>query len=1285
MELIDDMKVCKHMPKKIGRNDPCPCGSGKKYKHCCLRSDRSEIGSTKLNDVLPKLSGLKAPKIKAFLEKHDGAPIMDYLIALQLNPQNHGKNLRIEHLSQLTVASLGKSRVAPNLKVFKSLVDEEYPMDVMEDLPINMYTEPVVFYGGNYVFFPGISTNVAELFRAMTEAVFYRDDIFFADFKRDVYHGVILLLELGNMLADRAGISGLIRGNEQQHEKLVEPISKYINAISEKTMAELLGHLGIEKHILDSFVLDNNDPKLLTNNDDENPILFKPIVSYDGNYYFLGLFNQGCAINNYILKTAVKYNCLQQVVQQTQRSIWMRIGASCFRFMRWCPTGFEDLLCPDIPCNEELFRIDDNWIAYVFYATDTATNVSIDGKDSCAQWSIESHLRETLSKLRLDPRTKDSHILTLVLYSTMGESFSVAIGKQLDTDYLLRFPAFDFLQLIQTEKWDNMSLVRYARTKELQQSLGSPFNEEIDLYSLYKHYEESFYVTDKTSLNFLYVEPNDGFHLIFESKEKLNFHGALLSLDGDYAYIPVQRDTDYRNIYKPIGNSIVAECCESYPVPVWSRCSQIEGKGVNPSSIIDTIITAIVFWMEELSPLLKELVRQHYTKTVEIDLQLSEDVLSDKGLHTEITTTEGAGTLTVTKNVKGVTVSLDRDFIQSFMGPDNGSERKMMLAIVKELLDLDDSTAIAIIDKRIPLGQAKMILMTDISNNPMESPLWLYPPIYIHQATNQLLLDLFPRWMADKGFVITKLEDKQQKVDFLHSGVDVLLEKLEEGLANFDTKALLETLLNNHETLIHVREHNKVIHPAQIICFGDTPEKRKNFLADENRLTETSLATRVLIEYLAATQSQTGMKQHGGDDVEYLLAIASDVVRIGGICDAIHLEVADHNIELLPSARYEINDEDFNDSLGGFASARSEESVNYQIEVFAKTMERLTAQKPGKVVEKDEEQIKIDEAFEADWGVTYSDLLQLLYACYVIAMNHQVSVMSIMEDDLVAEVKTIYPEMTVESIKNSISRLSLDKRKDYLTPPSGLDGKDIFPWIYNRELSYLRRPIVRYQIPNGQILCMFGFRSCIAAGFQLTDLLYSGRLRNGGRKLEKVLSQFQTKKGHTFNEEVRLYLSQISDLIVWPYDVTIKTNGNLKVATKNTDYGDIDVLAYHTTKNILYSIECKNTSTAKNIREMKKEMDDYLGRGDGSKKENALVLKHLRRHRWILDNLEQVKKYIGITKNPKVKSMMLTATVIPTSYLKKNETPLSILNFPELKLKGLNYLDSCKEPIINND
>jgi uncharacterized protein len=27
-------------PQIIGRNDPCPCGSGKKYKKCCDKSAR---------------------------------------------------------------------------------------------------------------------------------------------------------------------------------------------------------------------------------------------------------------------------------------------------------------------------------------------------------------------------------------------------------------------------------------------------------------------------------------------------------------------------------------------------------------------------------------------------------------------------------------------------------------------------------------------------------------------------------------------------------------------------------------------------------------------------------------------------------------------------------------------------------------------------------------------------------------------------------------------------------------------------------------------------------------------------------------------------------------------------------------------------------------------------------------------------------------------------------------------------------------------------------------------
>jgi hypothetical protein len=34
--------------KKIGRNDPCPCGSGKKYKQCHYEQDRAKDGGVKI-------------------------------------------------------------------------------------------------------------------------------------------------------------------------------------------------------------------------------------------------------------------------------------------------------------------------------------------------------------------------------------------------------------------------------------------------------------------------------------------------------------------------------------------------------------------------------------------------------------------------------------------------------------------------------------------------------------------------------------------------------------------------------------------------------------------------------------------------------------------------------------------------------------------------------------------------------------------------------------------------------------------------------------------------------------------------------------------------------------------------------------------------------------------------------------------------------------------------------------------------------------------------------------
>lgn len=1262
------------MTKKIGRNEPCPCGSGKKYKYCCMRTEQAQANNSARNHSPLQYSGLDAPKILSYSKTHNVGPILDYLISLQLNPANHGKNLRFDHIEQLVVFSMGKGTAKPDIQTFKCLIDEEYPYDMMEDIPINMFCERVVFFGGNYWFFPGISTHCAELFRMMTESIYYHKPDLPKAFKIEACQGISLLLELGNTFAIRSGIKAMLRGNDNPRENIVDNTSPLNYALPNAMMKELIRYNRLDESILDNFLLSNENPQILTNNPERIPILYKPLLEYDGHFYFIGITNQGCAINNFILKTAIKHNCINEVVKLTQSTIWNRIVHYCMNLMHWIPIEFDGFSNEDGHYNECLFHIDTNWVAYLCYAKDTSSDVPIDGAECPCHWNVSERLRNTLKAIRSNEQTKEFHIFTLVLYSSMGELYALQIGDQTGTDYLEYLSAFDFLQLVQTEKWDNMSLVRYARTKAKTKALKQWGNQSLDCYFLYKSKGESFYISDESKSDVLQIEPNSGCELIFESKELLNFHAIPMHIDDKrLGYIPVQRDIDYKSIYRPLDKSINARCCESYSIPIWVKCLQAEIEGDNPSSIIETVITAIAFWMDRLQPAIEEWINKCDLRSLEIELIFDNEILSDKYIHNEELQYTKNGLITFSKTETGVKVHLNKDFYLNFLGSDNANERLMMKNILSEMLGIAEERIQDIIDEFMPLGQTKMILMTEASNGPLSYPLWLYPPIFIHEASRQLLFDLFPQWMNDKGVdFIGKLTDVAQKEKFLHDGVDVLFEQLDCLIRVFDSNILLKRLISNHETLIFQREQNKMLHPAQILCFGDNAKKREEFFENERQLTEAALATRALIEYLSAIQGTTGQEKAGTDDIEYMLSIMSEIIHIGGICDAIHMKVSDHIIEKLNSGRYGIYDYDFNDSVSGFASARSIESVNTQVEHFGSKMEHMGNLKSENNDVADLEFEEIDDAFLSDWGVSYRTIMQVLYACYLLAMKYKRSVIELPQDEFVDGIIGLCPGLEVEDIEKAMEHIALKKRADYLTPPDGMDGKEIFPWIYNRELSYLRRPIIKWHTHDG-INIVFGFRSCIMAGLQLTDLLYTGRLKNVGRKLSKLLGKFESAKGAAFNEDVRKWLKEHTSLKIWEYEVTIKPKG---VFIAQSDLGDIDVLAYDTETNVVYSIECKNTNTAKNVREMKKEMDDYLGRDGKSKK--ALISKHMRRHVWLLNNIDKVRTFVEAKTNPTVKSVMLTSEVIPTSYLRRKEIPLPILNFHDLKRKGIKYLEESE-------
>ncbi len=251
-----------------------------------------------------------------------------------------------------------------------------------------------------------------------------------------------------------------------------------------------------------------------------------------------------------------------------------------------------------------------------------------------------------------------------------------------------------------------------------------------------------------------------------------------------------------------------------------------------------------------------------------------------------------------------------------------------------------------------------------------------------------------------------------------------------------------------------------------------------------------------------------------------------------------------------------------------------------------------------------------------------------------------------------------------ETVSKVLDRLVLQARESYWIAPGGFKNTDIHPWRYNRELSFTRRFIVREIDAVGVMYVTFGLRNAIASYHQLTYLLEQAQLmtKEGETKLQALVSKYSNIKGKLFNDQVRKYLTEHTVLLVNPFDVKISTCPPFHA---DDNYGDIDVLAFDRASGVAYNIECKDTVMAKNIYQMKTEIDKYLGRDANDQR--ALVRKHYKRHVWLDAHKRELSEFLGVDEVREIRSFMLTASVLPVAYLRKKESLLPIKSYHELE------------------
>ncbi len=120
-------------------------------------------------------------------------------------------------------------------------------------------------------------------------------------------------------------------------------------------------------------------------------------------------------------------------------------------------------------------------------------------------------------------------------------------------------------------------------------------------------------------------------------------------------------------------------------------------------------------------------------------------------------------------------------------------------------------------------------------------------------------------------------------------------------------------------------------------------------------------------------------------------------------------------------------------------------------------------------------------------------------------------------------------------IDKAINLFSLTPREKWEKAPYGFANEDIWPWRYNRRLSYLRRPLIIGPEPKGNPIVFWGPRHAEDAGKNLLALVESGRykLHEGSSEEMKILiGRIKNEAGKEFMTEVKKWFEENTDWFV---------------------------------------------------------------------------------------------------------------------------------------------------------
>jgi len=1226
----------------------------------------------------------------------DKLDLLSKIAALQLVPANANHAMPLDAIAHAVASQKYVPRLPEiSLKRLKQICNSpaitDGPIGLSEDPSEQMFTEAFTFEGGSYVVFPGIVDDATFILRNLAKAIFLsRESPFTQEFIQQSRILTAAILKLSDIIASKAGINRGIapvssRDVGMPSNTILQKLRRSVTFDTE----ELARYLIIGDSLLNAlqpFIAGFGDTEAEKYDLNNGPLHLKPLIRIDNKIVVSEPGVLLATLRHHLILEAIKQNLSKELAKQYRLVVWGNV----IEMLDYLQIG---LLQSDAPLNdndpyfEGLFVLDRDKALYVQLITDDLSDYASD--TVFGDWQAQKFC-DPLHKLSADAEIalftqeqEPNEVMDLVLLQSLGRGMVMAfIDRSAPYGKVwLCMSASELETIALAEGGDPLVLLKYARTRKAIHDKAKIFSvEQLNEFQFYRRHHHSYYISDEKFPTALIIPLGFAGEIVREVAHQRDRHGAPAY---EYGYVVevTCRFSEDIPIYIPI-NDIGARATDLVQLGTFNIWIIGPDYGKQDYRKLHSkyvgFVDMISYWLWQCSHLVTEMLSAlpHKEIPIVIELELSPYEqwidISEQLLKVPVQDTSSSIKVDIKKRERRILMKLSPEIVPILAGADNTGERSIMTIVFNSLYELtlvptaNISTQVGLtkisqaLESFMPVSSKKMMIISASHSIPQGAPVSFPHFRPVKQHDEQAILDSLAEHLSSQGRQPGPIKPEDRVTFINNEVVSYLYKRLTSIIATLRFDELLSGLVSYNEATIARLFETRLTIPTRLACFYENRsfvETLKEELPDINK---AAVATRFLVEYSTTCPSK-GIRPMSLELFDQLMALSSAIILWGFDSDYVKYEIADIGLSILPSGRIGVIREELQKAQSSFLLEYTSEEISRANRAFSRYVDKTSAPLTKEDVEnlkQDPSIIEIDEASVAEFGFTFTEFGYLIGDIYNLGEEQPGLVKRLRTTEL-ADCLSSSLGWAKEKVSKALALLTLSPRADFLVPPQSYANTDVYPWRFNRALSYIRRPLLKVEHASGDEL-IWGSRHVYHSHGYLFNLILTSRIFAKSAKMCELIGKFNRERGKTFNDDIADLFEARPPLIVRR---RIKKLGKKYIRGKQGDLGDIDVLVIDKNNHKVFVIECKDLVMARTPYELKGELDSIF---KGTSGEKSTIEKHQLRTKWVQDNLTSIfgELDIALNGNWEIEPLLIVDEAMYSSHI--YSSPIKVISYRQL-------------------